>query len=73
MEILSLLNNLPLANVAEQNEALNFIENYQLAGKGIGWTDIHLLASTLLSQALLWTADKKLKMSAQKLEVLYQS
>jgi hypothetical protein len=35
-------------------------------GKGIGYIDIHLLASALLTDAQLWTIDKKLDNIARK-------
>lgn len=43
-EILSLLQSLPMAVKAEHEEVLQFIENNQLMGKGLGYIDIHLLA-----------------------------
>ncbi len=60
-EILSLLQALPMATSAEHEEVMRFIENYQLMGKGLGYVDMHLLASALLSEVLIWTLDKKLK------------
>jgi hypothetical protein len=39
---------------------LQFIENYGLMGKGLGYLDLHLLASALLSRVPFWTLDKKL-------------
>jgi hypothetical protein len=46
---------------------MQFIENYQLMGKGLGYIDMHLLASALLSKVSLWTFDKKLNGVASKL------
>ena len=59
-EILSLLNALPMATNADNGEVLRFIENYQLMGKGLGYIDMHLLASAVMSKIPLWTFDKKL-------------
>lgn len=59
-EILSLLQALPPATHAENEEVMGFIENYQLMGKGLGYIDIHLLASAVLSKISLWTFDKRL-------------
>ena len=36
-------------------------------GKGLGYIDIHLLASTMLSDAQLWTLDKRLNNIAEKI------
>ena len=60
-EILSLLQALPMATIAENEEVMRFIESYHLMGKGLGYIDIHLLASAILSKIPLWTFDKKLQ------------
>jgi len=60
-EILSLLHALPMAISVEHEEAMQFIENHSLTGKGLGYIDIHLLASAILTKVPLWTFDKKLK------------
>lgn len=57
-EILSLLNALPKAKLAEHEEVLEFVENNHLVGVGIGWIDAHLLASMKLSNATILTNDK---------------
>jgi predicted nucleic acid-binding protein len=61
VEILSLLQALPAAVHAEHDEVLHFIEKHNLMGKGLGYIDAHLLVSAVLTQAPLWTLDKKLK------------
>ncbi len=69
-EILKLLNNLPQSPVATPAEALTFIERHQLAGLGVGYIDIHLLAATALAEnAWLWTGDKRLKKVASKMKL----
>ena len=68
--LLSLLDNLPCATIAEDVEALSFIERHQLYGVGIGFIDVHLLASTRLTGgALLWTRDKRLHQQAVRLNL----
>ena len=59
-EVLSLLDALPGVCTAEHVEVLRLIEKERLYGQGIGWIDAHLLASTLLSNSLIWTSDNKL-------------
>src|SRR5208283_3186985 len=59
-EILALLGALPAARVAEHAEALYFIEAEKLYSQGLGWIDVHLLASAKLEGAALWTLDKRL-------------
>lgn len=68
-EILSLLKNLSQAKILYDEEVLDFIEQKKLMGMGIGYIDVHLLASAMVSDLLVWTADKRLKKVAQKLKV----
>ena len=69
-KVLELLQDLPAAVVADANEALDFIEQRGLHGKGIGYIDVHLLAATALTQgARLWTRDKRLLRAAQALRL----
>ncbi len=70
--LLDLLQDLPAAPVAEQEELLEFIECHALHGKGVGYVDVHLLAAVALSGgggggAKLWTRDKRLGVAAQAL------
>jgi predicted nucleic acid-binding protein len=71
--ILELLQDLPAAAVAEGEEVLGFIERHVLHGKGIGYVDVHLLASVALTEgAKLWTRDKRLRVVAQTLGCAFQ-
>ena len=70
-EILSLLQALPLATHAEHEEVIHFIGNYSLMGKGLGYIDMHLIVSALLTKVPLWTLDKKLKEVSSKLGLEY--
>jgi predicted nucleic acid-binding protein len=66
--VLELLQDLPMAAVAEVDEVLGFIERHRLYGKGIGYVDAHLLASVALTDgAALWTRDKRLNAAADAL------
>ncbi len=71
-EIISLLQALPMAPQIEFNEYLYFIDRNNLNGKGIGFVDIHLLASAQLGQVKLWTADKRLKAIAIEFGLNYE-
>ena len=65
--ILELLQQLPAAMVAEFDEALGYIERHKLYGKGIGYVDVHLLASAAIGGTNLWTRDRQLRAAAQEL------
>lgn len=59
-EIIAFLQSLPMAIPADHDEVLQFIENNSLMGNGLGYVDVHLLASVQLTRISLWTLDKKL-------------
>ncbi len=67
--ILELLQDLPAAAVASPDEVLKFIDGHVLHGKGIGYVDVHLLASVALTPGVrLWTRDSKLRRVAELLD-----
>ncbi|HEV8314487.1 MAG TPA: type II toxin-antitoxin system VapC family toxin [Burkholderiaceae bacterium] len=71
--ILELLQDLPSAVVAGNAEVLGFIERHGLHGMGIGYVDVHLLASVALTGgATLWTRDKSLHAAAENLGFTYR-
>ncbi|MDO8519335.1 MAG: type II toxin-antitoxin system VapC family toxin [Deltaproteobacteria bacterium] len=72
-EILSLLGEMPRATSSDHEEVLSFLESHRLYGKGIGWIDAHLLVSTKLSYAKIWTTDKKLAALSHAHEIAFSS
>ena len=69
-EILLMLNSLPVSAVASHDEALRFISNFSLAGGGLGYIDIHLLAAVSLTpETLLWSKDKRINAVAEFLSI----
>jgi len=69
-EILRLLDELPKAIVAENSEVLKFVERNRLFGLGIGWIDVHLIASAVLSHSTMLTIDKALRDVFKRLTTL---
>ncbi|MDP6579651.1 MAG: PIN domain-containing protein [Vicinamibacterales bacterium] len=65
--ILALLTSLPEAPVAEHAEVLELVRSRRLHGQGLGWIDMHLMASALLAGCPLWTLDKRLETTARRL------
>ena len=60
-QILADLARLPRVKVAQETEVLHFMASHALMGRGVGYLDMHLLASARLSEGVrLWTLDKKL-------------
>ncbi len=72
IEILSLLSALPQSVLADHDEVMEFVESNRLYGRGIGWIDQHLLVSSLLSHARLWTLDSRLSNMAARLGIAYE-
>ncbi len=71
-EILELLKTLHTSQGATHEETLHFIETHRLMGTGLGYIDVHLLASAMLSRVRLWTLDHRLKQAASRLGIVYQ-
>jgi hypothetical protein len=69
--ILSFLQLLPMCIEAEHDEVLSFIENNRLMGKGLGYVDVHLITSAVLTGVPIWTQDKKLAQAADNLCIKY--
>jgi hypothetical protein len=46
-----------------------FIDAHELYGRGLGWIDMHLLASAALAAAPLWSLDRKLDTVAATLNL----
>jgi predicted nucleic acid-binding protein len=70
-EILSLLQLLPRATEANHEEVLQFIERNRLMGKGLGYIDVHLSASAVLTDVLMWSCDKRLNEANTELGIRY--
>lgn len=69
--IMASLQDLPHATVATDQEVLEFIERHKLMALGIGYIDVHLLASARLTPgASFWSRDKHLLAAADKLGLL---
>jgi predicted nucleic acid-binding protein len=66
-EFLALWLALPRVGSVSFEEAMALLENRKLWGRGLGWTDVQLLASTLVSGSMLWTRDRLLLHAAGQL------
>lgn len=67
--VLSDLNALPAAKLASNVEVFHLVEVRKLWGRGLGWIDVHLLASAMISNCDLWTLDKRLARAASDLKL----
>ena len=68
--ILGALRGLPQAVLAHESEVMDFLEREKLFGTGLGYIDIHLLASTRLTAGgMLLTRDKWLLTAATRMSI----
>jgi predicted nucleic acid-binding protein len=72
-EILGFLAALPHAPILDHREVLEFVESQALVGQGLGWIDIHLLASAALGGVPVWTLDRRLHWAARRLRLALDS
>ncbi len=70
-EILSLMKALPMSCKASHDEILELIERRKLMGKGLGFIDMHLIASAFLSNVYIWSFDKSLHKITAELKIDY--
>jgi len=67
--ILDALEALPKAPVVEHSTVLAYVERNALMGRGLGWVDMHLLASASASGERILTRDRRLQSAARDLRV----
>lgn len=69
---LTRLKRLPMSPIASDDTVLSLIERHRLMGRGIGYIDVHLLASAAMADSvLLWTLDRRLRDAAAELSIAY--
>jgi predicted nucleic acid-binding protein len=59
------------APVVPHPEVVAFVRDRKLHGRGIGWIDVHLLASALVARLDVWTTDPALATVAKELGISY--
>ena len=59
------------APTVSHSEVVEFVRSRKLYGRGVGWIDVHLLASALVARTVLWTADPRLAALTSELPVAY--
>lgn len=62
----------PYAPNVPHAEVVAFVRDRRVHGRGVGWIDIHLLASALVGRMKLWTADPRFAQLADELGVAYK-
>ena len=70
-ETIAYLEMLPAAAVAPELQVLHLLENRHSWGTGLGWIDMHLLASALIGGLRLWTAGGAVAGAGERLGVAF--
>lgn len=63
---------IPQAKLVPHREVVALVRGRKLHGRGVGWMDVHLLASALAGRMQLWTADRRLQAIADELGIGYK-
>ena len=63
-EVLGSLQELPMVTVVQHEDVMDFVDKEGLMGRGLGWVDMHLLASASVSGERIWTRDRRLHAAA---------
>lgn len=70
-ELLDAYGRIHWAGSVPHGDVVEFVRGRNLHGRGIGWIDVHLLASAIVERLPLWTADAALSTIAAELGVKY--
>jgi len=63
---------MPPAATVPHDEVVDFVHARRLHGRGVGWIDIHLLASAIVGRLQLWTVDPRFAEMAREFGVIYK-
>jgi hypothetical protein len=69
---LRLVETFPRAVVVDHADVMLMVRSHRLWGRGLGWIDLHLLASALVTPAKLFTLDRSLRAAADSLGVTHR-
>jgi len=61
------------AAMVPHRDVVGFVRDRDLHGRGVGWIDIHLLASAIVGRLQLWTADPRFSAVASQFGVAYEA
>ena len=70
-DILRHLQRLKRAEEIDLDEGLHFLDTHSLAGRGLSWSDVQLLAAARLDGLMLWTRDRALGSAAAELNLIH--
>jgi predicted nucleic acid-binding protein len=69
LKLLAAYKHMHQTSTIPHDEVVEFVRSRHLHGRGLGWIDVHLLASAIAGRVRLWTADSRLAMFAREFGV----
>ena len=60
------------ATTVPHDEVVEFVRQRRLWGRGVGWIDVHLLASAIVGGHRVWTADPRFAAAAKDLHIGFE-
>jgi len=70
-QTIAYLEKLPVAVLASEPQVRHLLESRRLWATGLGWIDMHLLASAVIDGSKLWTADRAVAAAAKALGIAF--
>ena len=71
-KLLAVYEQMHQASMIPHRDVVAFVRDRGLYGRGVGWIDVHLLASAIVGRLQLWTADPRFSAVAKELGVAYE-
>jgi len=72
-ELLAAYERMHQAATVPHRDVVVFVRDRDLHGRGVGWIDVHLLASAIVGRLQLWTADPRFSALANQFGVAYEA
>lgn len=71
-KLLSAYERMRQAAMVPHRDVVTFVRDRDLHGRGVGWIDVHLLASAIVGRLQLWTAGPRFSAVANEFGVAYE-
>jgi predicted nucleic acid-binding protein len=72
-KLLAVYEKMHQASLVPHGDVVAFARTRNLYGRGLGWIDVHLLASAIVGRLQLWTADQSLAALAGEFGVAWRN
>lgn len=72
-KLLAIYERIHQVSTVPHGEVVAFARDRGLQGRGVGWIDVHLLASAIVGRLQLWTADAHFAAVARDLGIAYET